>query len=87
MSDITALSALSVDKGEMSPRFDPATYMYYVLLREDQLGKGRVLDISATPNTPAAKVYVGGHPVDWRGRLYHPRTRILAHFHPDLNLE
>jgi hypothetical protein len=65
MNDITALTTLSVSECEMSPAFDPAVYMYYVLLRQDQLGAGRVLQISATPSTSSAKVYVGGHPVDW----------------------
>ena len=34
LSDITALQSLSVSVGDMSPAFERATYMYYVLLRE-----------------------------------------------------
>ena len=59
------MQKLEVSVGDLSPQFDRATYMYYVLLREDQVGKDRVVEVTATPSTNGAKVYVGGHPVDW----------------------
>ena len=60
LGDTTALQKLEVSVGDLSPQFDRATYMYYVLIREDQLGKERVVEITATPSTSGAKLYVGG---------------------------